>query len=182
MFSNIRQKINSYIKNHQNIHMKFSRLIIKSSFLKYMCGICYLTAQNIFKLEILFSGEIFDFYDKTLRFKTVVKLENQPREKIREWFKALDRSKVFEGFEMFVCVIIGFGDYYGFYGSDEEFIPFLEIYKHTKDKFGNKPKVIFVDIIHVHVNRGITLILILFRVFFFFTLSQHISEEGVGQT
>lgn len=97
--------------------------------------------------------EIFDFYDKTLRFKTVVKLENQPREKIREWFKALDRSKVFEGFEMFVCVIIGFGDYYGFYGSDEEFIPFIEIYKHTKDKFGNKPKVIFVDIIHVHVNR-----------------------------
>lgn len=105
----------------------------------------------------MFSGEIFDFYDKTLRFKTVVKLENQPREKIREWFKALDRSKVFEGFEMFVCVIIGFGDYYGFYGSDEEFIPFIEIYKHTKDKFGNKPKVIFVDIIHVHVNRGITM-------------------------
>lgn len=105
----------------------------------------------------MFSGEIFDFYDKTLRFKTVVKLENQPREKIREWFKALDRSKVFEGFEMFVCVIIGFGDYYGFYGSDEEFIPFIEIYKHTKDKFGNKPKVIFVDIIHVIVNRGITM-------------------------
>lgn len=126
---------------------------------------------EMIKLEILFSGEIFDFYDKTLRFKTVVKLENQPREKIREWFKALDRSKVFEGFEMFVCVIIGFGDYYGFYGSDEEFIPFIEIYKHTKDKFGNKPKVIFVDIIHVHVNRGITLILILFRVFFYIILA-----------
>lgn len=128
----------------------------------------------------MFSGEIFDFYDKTLRFKTVVKLENQPREKIREWFKALDRSKVFEGFEMFVCVIIGFGDYYGFYGSDEEFIPFIEIYKHTKDKFGNKPKVIFVDIIHVHVNRGITLILILFRVFFLRYLS--IFRRGGGQT
>lgn len=74
---------------------------------------------------------------------------------------------MFEGFEMFVCVIIGFGDYYGFYGSDEEFIFFIEIYKYIKDKFGNKFKVIFVDIIYVYVNRGIILIFILFRVFFF---------------
>lgn len=127
----------------------------------------------------MFSGEIFDFYDKTLRFKTVVKLENQPREKIREWFKALDRSKVFEGFEMFVCVIIGFGDYYGFYGSDEEFIPFIEIYKHTKDKFGNKPKVIFVDIIHVHVNRGITFS---FYSGFFLHYLSIFRRRGGGQT
>lgn len=126
----------------------------------------------------MFSGEIFDFYDKTLRFKTVVKLENQPREKIREWFKALDRSKVFEGFEMFVCVIIGFGDYYGFYGSDEEFIPFIEIYKHTKDKFGNKPKVIFVDIIHVHVNRGITFSF--YSGFFFYIILAYMYFAGVG--
>lgn len=124
----------------------------------------------------MFSGEIFDFYDKTLRFKTVVKLENQPREKIREWFKALDRSKVFEGFEMFVCVIIGFGDYYGFYGSDEEFIPFIEIYKHTKDKFGNKPKVIFVDIIHVHVNRGITFSF--YSGFFFYIILAYFAGGG----
>lgn len=97
---------------------------------------------------------MFDFFDKTLRFKTVVKLENQPREKIREWFKALDRSKMFEGFEMFVCLIIGFGNYHGFHCNDEEFLSFHEIYKHTKDKFGDKPKVILVDISHVPNSRG----------------------------
>ncbi|XP_022334815.2 uncharacterized protein LOC111131447 isoform X3 [Crassostrea virginica] len=103
--------------------------------------------------QIVSTRELFDFFDKTLRFKTVVKLENQPREKIREWFKALDRSKMFEGFEMFVCLIIGFGNYHGFHCNDEEFLSFHEIYKHTKDKFGDKPKVILVDISHVPNSR-----------------------------
>ncbi|XP_061166745.1 uncharacterized protein LOC133175650 [Saccostrea echinata] len=97
--------------------------------------------------------EIFDFFDKTLRFKTVVKLENQPREKVRDWFKALDRSKMFDGFEMFVCVLVGFGDYNGFYGCDGELLSFHEIYKQTREKFGSKPKVILVDIINIPSSR-----------------------------
>lgn len=106
---------------------------------------------------IISSGEIYDFFDKILRFKTVVKLENQPREKVRDWFKALDRSKMFDGFEMFVCVVVGFGDHHGIYGSDGEMVHFHEIYKHTKAKFGNKPKVILVDIKHLHSTKGMTL-------------------------